>query len=108
MSTERRQTASQLRLKNHHQRDCPKNPCARRRLPTADRAPEFSPVARAAQDYAPTFSRNQFPDQTQSPWDHYRTLLRAHTVVEKNQPLPTLRPHSAARAASSADYLAYA
>src|SRR5262245_11400764 len=69
-----------------HQLVLRENPSAKHRRPVADHAPEFSPVARAARDYVPAFSQNQFPDQTQSPWDQYRTLWPGNIVVEKNQP----------------------
>src|SRR5207247_1889393 len=68
------------------------------------RALEFARVARAARDCAQAFSRNQFPDQTQSPWDQCPTLWRVHIVVEKNQPLPKPHRHIECPLASSVDF----
>src|SRR5207244_12696721 len=43
--------------------------CEKRQPPVADRARGFAPTARAIPDCVRAFSRNQFPDQTQSPSD---------------------------------------
>jgi hypothetical protein len=42
-----------------------------------------APTARAIRGCVRAFSRNQCPDQTQSPWDQCLNLWRAHIVVEK-------------------------
>src|SRR2546430_2371529 len=86
----------------------PEMTCAKRRSPAVDHAREAAQAVRARTRCDRAFSRNQFPDQTQSPWAQCYKLWRAHVVVEKNQQLPKQRLHIAAGSASCGEFLAYA
>src|SRR5262249_22590697 len=62
---------------------CPETICGKRQPPEADHAGAAALTARAVRDCVRAFCRNRCPDQTQSPWDQYLNLWRAHIVVEK-------------------------
>src|SRR5436309_958683 len=86
----------------------PETICGKRQPQLGDHARETVQGARATRGCGRAFSRNQCPDQTQSPWDQYYKLWRAHIVVEKNQQFPKQHRRIAAGFAWSAEFLAYA
>src|SRR5436189_178451 len=79
----------------------PETICGKRQPQLGDHAREAVQGARATRGCGRVFSRNQCPDQTQSPWDQYYKLWRAHIVVEKNQQFPKQHRHIAAGFACS-------